>query len=150
MKFTKNNVYRMTIDEQLDEDLFRILVSTLDPEISRQPIYSIRNWSPEVEILITNTVLDRRRKSSPRFQNWQSFGTLKNKRLIPHWNSLQEGQVFLYGAFQLMKEGEMVFIDRDLDSASLHRIDLVPQLDDYVKQLYFNVLRSDRNASYNK
>ena len=55
----QKNILRFTIDEKLDETLFRVLVSRLNKNVSTLNITSLDGWSEEKELLVTNLLFNK-------------------------------------------------------------------------------------------
>jgi len=148
MKIRENGVYRITVDERLSESLFRFLFSKLSPDVTSQSIFSTTNWSDEEAIYMTNSVNKSIKWTQPeKLMRWQVLPNSEQfkENMLPLWGLLKEGQVYIYGGFRLEKEKEGIVIKRD-ETWRIHRADLVPELDDYAKKLYFETVRRNKVA----
>jgi len=124
----KVRVRRITVDEKLSDDLFRFVFCSLKKGIKK---FTDRDdeWQEEREKLV-----------HPR--NYSRILYIKKSK-APAWETLKEGQVYLSGEFEVIGEktkpesfkvspGRREFL----------RIDNLEIIDEGVKSLYSDVLRS--------
>lgn len=123
-------VRRITVDEKLADDLIRILVAELGPDIN---LFGDApgQWGDEKEVLVTPHTYRRR------------FGGAER---APAWRDLKECQVYLSGAFELRGDPQAPdgFV-RSPGRDGFLRIDLLPQVKDAGKKLYARLLHGETN-----
>ena len=116
------DVKRITVDEKLADDLFRFEVCTLKPGVKK--FFDERGiWGDQQENLV--------RKRS-----------YKRKLGIPQsWNTLKEGQVFLFGEFEIVgKRSEPEYFKISPGRKEFIRIDNKRKFRDKTKRTYSDLL----------
>jgi len=120
-------VYRITVDEQLSDDLFRFLVCSLREGVERF-IDRDDDWQEEKAKLVHPSDYTR---------------TLRvRKAEAPLWETLKEGQVYLSGEFETFSDGKAIkHFKISPDTKGFLRIDNLKIIDEGVKALYSDALR---------
>jgi len=125
-KLRKVRVRRITVDEKLSDDLFRFVFCSLKEGVERFSDQSDK-WQEEQEKLV-----------NPK--NYSRILYVK-KSEAPAWGTLQEGQVYLSGEFEIIgnkKNPEDFKVS--LGQRNFLRIDELDIVDETVKSLYSDVL----------
>ena len=142
-------VRRITIDERLNEDLVKIGVARLLPGHADLCEDTLDSWSEEEVRLIHPSTLLRTlglRKSDPLLKtlSGELASGLEEKNLKGVlWRSLEEGQVYLAGEFEVRGE-DRSDPDRIVVRPGAHcvlRIDLIPAIKKRHKDLYSAALK---------
>jgi hypothetical protein len=139
MKKNESTVRRITVDERLDDNLIRILVSELCEEVNVGELVDDNIWDEETSLLVSRIrEEDIRNKVSRGVVDWLK---LKRdweipERISPKWDDLYEGQVYLQGAYSLKKENDRIMLYRNPKIRHVVRIDLVPNMKEHRDSLY--------------
>lgn len=156
-------VRRITVDERLDANLIRILISDLCDDVEYGELAPRRGlwrtftkeleddtiWEDEESLLIFNLRINDIERTSKSVVDWSIL--LSNweipKRIWPRWEDLAEGQVYLEGAYTLRKIDDSIKLLRAPKRRHMVRVDLVPQVKDYRDRIYNRIfLRRARLA----
>jgi len=124
----KVRVRRTTVDEKLSDDLFRFVFCSLKEGIKK---FTDRDdeWREEREKLV-----------HPR--NYSRILYVK-KSDAPAWETLKEGQVYLSGEFEVIGDKtKPEYFKVSPERREFLRIDNLEIIDEGVKSLYSDVLRS--------
>jgi len=119
-------VRRITIDEKLEDGLFRVLITSLRNDTTEFND-DLSYWGEEYEDLIQpdnyRKILDMTKRN---VQTWP-------------WDSIYEGQVFLQGRFRINRNrsSKMMFVV-DRRRRNFRRVD--PMLKEQIKKTYLAVL----------
>ena len=119
-------VRRITIDEKLEDGLFRVLITSLRNDTTEFND-DLSYWGEEYEDLIQpdnyRKILDMTKRN---VQTWP-------------WDSIYEGQVFLQGRFRINRNrsSKMMFVV-DRRRRNFRRVD--PMLKEQTKKIYLAVL----------
>jgi len=149
MKPNKNEIYRITIDEMLDENLARVLISSLKKEIIVSDLTDINVWNKEESVLFTGTLPKNVKDiSNMNFELWSSFlNSLEiDEKQRVSWSDLREGQVYILGKYSVEKQEKQIRIVPGLPTWDkkrrnrLHRFDLVPEMKTKINKLYNEAL----------
>jgi len=126
-KLRKVRVRRITVDEKLSDDLFRFVFCSLKEGIERFSDQSDK-WQKEQEKLV-----------NPK--NYSRILCVK-KSDAPAWETLQEGQVFLSGEFEIIGDPKNP-VDFKVSSGPRNflRIDEADIVSESVMSIYSDVLR---------
>ena len=140
MNVRREKIRRITIDERLDADLVRILVSELREEVEEGELVDDTIWIDEVSVLVTKYQVKAPRRR--RIVNWSDLLEEWNvpKNLWPKWEELAEGQVYLQGSYILKKDDDSIMLLRDPSRSHMVRVDLVPQVKNHRDRLYNKLL----------
>jgi hypothetical protein len=125
-KLRKTRVRRITVDEKLSDDLFRFVFCSLKEGVERFSDQSDK-WQKEQEKLV-----------NPK--NYSRILYVK-KSEAPAWETLQEGQVYLSGEFEIIgnkKNPEDFKVSPG--QRNFLRIDELDIVDETVKSLYSDAL----------
>jgi len=141
MNVHREKIRRITIDERLDSDLIRILVSELGKEVHEGELVDDTIWIDEVSVLVTKYRV-RPHQRRRRIVNWLDLLEEWNvpKNLWPRWEGLAEGQVYLQGAYILRKDDDSIKLLRDPSRSHMVRVDLVPHMKNHRDRLYNKLL----------
>lgn len=123
----KVRVRRITVDEKLSDDLFRFVFCSLRESIEK---FTDRDdeWQEERERLV-----------HPR--NYSRILYVE-KSEAPAWETLQEGQVYLSGEFEVIgDQTKPDYFKVSPGRRKFLRIDKLDIIDEGVKSLYSDVLR---------
>ena len=142
-------VWRVTIDERLDEDLVKIGVATLRPGRTDLGKDALDNWSDEeVHLVHPSDYLDAFKlgKGDPLLKTLSAelkLGARKKDLEGGLWRFLEEGQVYLVGEFEV--EGtDPADPERIVTRPGVHsilRIDRIPAIKKRHKDLYSAALK---------
>ena len=122
----KARVRRITVDEKLSDDLFRFVFCSLKEGIKRFADQSDK-WQKEQEKLV-----------NPK--NYSRILYVK-KSEAPAWETLQEGQVYLSGEFEIIgNQKNPSDFKVSPGRRKFLRIDELDIIDETVKSLYSDVL----------
>lgn len=139
MKDGGSTIRRITVDERLDDNLIRILISELREEVEVGEMVDDNVWKEETSLLVSKTKgEDKKTKVSRGVVDWS---TVKKdweipERITPKWEDLHEGQVYLQGAYSLQKEKDKIMLRRNPKIRHIVRIDLVPNMKEHRDSLY--------------
>ena len=139
MKKNGSKVRRITVDERLDDNLIRILVSELREEVNVGELVDDNIWEEETSLLVSRIRReDIGNKVSRGVVDWSK---LKRdweipERISPKWDDLYEGQVYLQGAYSLKKENGRIMLYRNPKIRHIVRVDLVPNMKEHRDSLY--------------
>lgn len=119
-------VLRITVDERLADDLIRLSVCSLAKGVTE--FFDRRgDWSPEREVRARPTTYARR------------FGI--PARQAPPWETLEEGQVYVAGEFEIVGDpAEPSHLRVHPGQKELLRLDDLTAFEDDLKRLYAEVL----------
>ena len=125
-KLRKVRVRRITVDEKLSDDLFRFVFCSLKEGVERFSDQSDK-WLKEQEKLVKPA-------------NYFRILYVKKSK-APAWETLQEGQVYLSGEFEIIgnKKNPEDF-KASPGQRNFLRIDELDIVDETVKSLYSDVL----------
>jgi len=126
-KLRKVRVRRITVDEKLSDDLFRFVFCSLREGIEK---FTDRDdeWQEEQEKLVHP-------------QNYSRILDIKKSK-APAWETLQEGQVYLSGEFEVIgDQTKPEYFKVSPGRREFLRIDNLDIIDEGVKSLYSDVLR---------
>lgn len=139
MKGNGSKIRRITVDERLDDNLIRILVSELRKKMKVGELVDDTMWEEESSLLVFKTKVEGiKKKISRGVVDWSM---LKRdwevpERISPRWDDLVEGQVYLQGAYSLKKEKGKIMLYRNPKMRRFVRIDLVPNMREHRDSLY--------------
>jgi len=146
LKINLKAIYRITVDEFLDENLARYLLAPLKRKRSSD-INDLNSWGREESILFANHELVNE-FSKKNYETWTGFlndFNVDEKQRI-EWGKLKEGQVYIIGRYTVAKKGAKVMItagappwDKERRNR-LHRFDLVPEVKTRINTLYNTAL----------
>ena len=153
MKFKREGIYRITIDEILDKNLARLLIASKKQGKKPSDLTDIDAWEKEESILFTNIQLEPSLSESD-YTIWPTFlddQGIDVKQQV-EWEKLREGQVYILGRYFIEKldetnkrekririiAGQAPWDERRANR--LHRFDLVPEMKTKLKTLYNNAL----------
>lgn len=126
-------VHRITVDERLDEDRVRLLITSLAPRPDLRPPYQdgdrfedrYETWMPdEREVCI----------SQGEFTCLRAELAISSTKIT--WKGLSEGQVYLAGEFALTPDGFVIARGQDQFEA-IHHLEFVQAPD---RELYTSVM----------
>jgi hypothetical protein len=149
MKIYRDKVRRITVDERLDVNLIRILISELRDEVTSGELVDDTIWEDEESLLVSNLRVKDIERASKSVVDWsfllQDWEIPKN--IWPRWENLAEGQVYLQGAYTLKKIDDSIKLLKTPGRCHMVRVDLVPQVKDYRDSMYNKIfLRRARLA----
>ena len=139
MKDGGSTIRRITVDERLDDNLIRILISEIREEVEVGEMVDDNMWKEETSLLVSKTKVKHiKTKVSRGVVDWS---ILKKdweipERISPKWEDLHEGQVYLQGAYSLQKENGKIMLRRNPKIRHIVRIDLVPKMKEHRDSLY--------------
>lgn len=139
MKDEGSKIRRITVDERLDENLIRILISELCRDMKVGELVDDNIWEEETSLLVSKIEVESNKDKAS--QDIVSWSTLKEvweipERISPKWDDLSEGQVYLQGAYSIKKENGRIVLYRNPKMRHLVRIDLVPDMKKHRDSLY--------------
>ena len=138
MKTNRDKVRRITVDERLDANLIRILISELCDEVESGELVDNAIWEDEESTLVSDLRSEDVEGASKSVIDWSTL--LRDwgipERIWPRWGDLAEGQVYLEGAYALRKIDESIMLLRAPGRPHIVRVDLVPQVKDHRDRMY--------------
>lgn len=138
MKTNRDIVRRITVDERLDANLIRILISELCDEVESGEIVDDTIWWDEESKLVSDLRSEDIERASKSVVDWSTL--LREwgipERIWPRWDDLAEGQVYLEGAYTLRKIEDSIMLQRAPKIRHIVRVDLVPQVKDHRDRMY--------------
>lgn len=138
MKTNRDKIRRITVDERLDANLIRILISELCDDVEIGELVDDTIWEDEESILVSDLRSKDIERASKNVVDWSTL--LRDwgipERIWPRWGDLAEGQVYLEGAYTLRKIDESIKLLRAPGRPHIVRVDLVPQVKDYRDRMY--------------
>lgn len=149
MKINRDKVRRITVDERLDVNLIRILLSELRDEVTSGELVDDTIWEDEESLLVSNLRTKDIERASKSVVDWSFL--LRDWEIPiniwPRWEDLAEGQVYIQGAYTLRKIDDSIKLLRAPGRCYMVRVDLVPQVKDYRDSMYNRIfLRRARLA----
>ncbi len=147
-------VLRITVDERLDEELLRVLVARLATGTGSFAVDDIDAWGEERSEYVTAGNWPGAFRVPAGARNIraavkQMVGDIDDSKLVgktkvevplkrAFWNALQEGQVFLVGAFRVEKKrrGEPYLVKVAPGRRALLRIDRLSSVKKTISGLY--------------
>ncbi len=147
MKYSEGDVWRITVDERLDEKIVRFLVAEMKDGVDMGVVIDEEIWGDEVEFIITSDDLSwLHHKDEECFNCWslvkETWGI--HPKLAPEWGELGEGQVYLSGSFEMNRVANSFVIKRNPRKRTFIRVDTLPEIEDDLKWLYNEVVTRRR------
>jgi len=151
MKYSEGDVWRITVDERLDEKIVRFLVAEMKKGVDIGVVIDEEIWDEEEEFIITSDDLSWiRHKGEECYNCWslvkEAWGIYP--KLAPVWSALAEGQVYLSGSFEMVKVANSFVIKRNPKKRTFIRVDTRPEIKDDLKWLYNEVLTRGKMDAY--
>lgn len=142
MKTNRDKIRRITVDERLDANLIRILITDLCDEVESGELVDDTIWEDEKSMLVSDLRSEDIEKASKSVVDWSTL--LRDwgvpERIWPRWGDLAEGQVYLEGAYSLRKIDDSIKLLRAPRRRHMVRVDLVPQVKDHRDRIYNRIL----------
>ena len=150
-------VYRITMDERLDDSFVRLLIAPLNEEVDEIKEDHIGDWGKEIEEIVDlkNFTDKLRLKESTDLvpKALRMLLDVKDQQIDKPdqllWRELSEGQVFLSGRFRADETGGQpdfpITIDPQGDWDFL-RIDTFPKVKNGMRQMYSEALLGRRKS----
>lgn len=142
MKTNRDKIRRITVDERLDANLIRILITDLCDEVESGELVDDTIWKDEESMLVSDLRSEDIEKASKSVVDWSTL--LRDwgvpERIWPRWGDLAEGQVYLEGAYSLRKIDDSIKLLRAPRRRHMVRVDLVPQVKDHRDRIYNRIL----------
>lgn len=142
MKTNRDKIRRITVDERLDANLIRILITNLCDEVESGELVDDTIWEDEESLLVSDLRSEDIEKASKSVVDWSTL--LRDwgvpERIWPRWGDLAEGQVYLEGAYSLRKIDDSIKLLRAPRRRHMVRVDLVPQVKDHRDRIYNRIL----------
>ena len=151
MKHSEGDVWRITVDERLDEKIVRFLVAEMKKGVDMGVVIDEEIWEEEVEFIITSDDLSwLRHKDEECFNCWslvkEAWGI--HPKLAPEWGAVAEGQVYLSGSFEMSRVANSFVIRRNPRKRTFIRVDTLPEIEDDLKWLYNEVITRRKVDAY--
>lgn len=151
MKYSEGDVWRITVDERLDEKIVRFLVAEMKKGIDIGVVIDEEIWDDEEEFIITSDDLSWiHHKGEECYNCWslvkEAWGI--HPKLAPEWSELHEGQVYLSGSFEMVKVANSFVIKRNPKKRIFIRVDTRPEIKDDLKWLYNEVITRGKMDAY--
>jgi hypothetical protein len=142
MKTNRDKIRRITVDERLDANLIRILITDLCDEVESGELVDDTIWKDEKSLLVSDLRSEDIEKASKSVVDWSTLlrGWGVPERIWPRWVDLAEGQVYLEGAYSLRKIDDSIKLLRAPRRRHMVRVDLVPQVKDHRDRIYNRIL----------
>ena len=151
MKYGEGDVWRITVDERLDEKIVRFLVAEMKKAVDIGVLIDEEIWGEEETFIITSDDLSWiRHKGEECYNCWslikEAWGI--HPKLAPEWSALAEGQVYLSGSFEMAKVANSFVIKRNPRKRTFIRVDTRPEIKDDLKWLYNEVITRGKKYAY--
>ncbi|MBN2336093.1 hypothetical protein JXL21_11085 [Candidatus Bathyarchaeota archaeon] len=143
MKYRKGDVWRITVDERLDEKIVRFLVAEMKKSVDIGVVIDEEIWGDETEYIITSDDISWiHHKGEECYNCWslvkKAWGI--HPKRAPEWSTIAEGQVYLSGSFDMVNVANSFVIRRNPRKRTFIRVDNRPEIKDDLKWLYNEVL----------
>jgi len=146
-------VYRITVDEVLDDSLVRLLVAPLAAGVEEITDDDLAYWGTEKAVMATaDDVLEKLGLTRHRalvagvVRHWAGDDNSKSTSRERFWQMLAEGQVYLFGRFKVTgKREDPKAIRVRRGPKDLLRIDRLTAVKDGAKALYAAALVGGAN-----
>jgi len=151
MEYREGDVWRITIDERLDDKIVRFLVAEMKMGVEMGVVIDEEIWGDEVEFIITSDELSwLHHKGEDCFNCWslvkEAWGI--HPKLAPEWSELNEGQVYLSGSFEMNRVANSFVIKRNPSKHTFIRVDNLPEIENDLKWLYNEVVTRRKGDAY--
>lgn len=151
MKYSEGDIWRITVDERLDEKIVRFLVAEMKKGVDIGVVIDEEIWDDEEEFIITSDDLSWiHHKGEECYNCWslvkEAWGI--HPKLAPEWSELHEGQVYLSGSFEMVKVANSFVIKRNPKKRTFIRVDTRPEIKDDLKWLYNEVITRGKMDAY--